>query len=228
MKRNIWFYFIFIHLATTTTTSTTLSPCSSTTCIGKETPYHTSIVTVLYPFDGNANDSTGQFAGIPYNSPTYVTQDYVGSRALLLNNPGPNQYIGIPYVDLTTRSFTIETWLYVITSSILNDYGIFSLCDFNSTCLSISLRNGRFALSFDSMNINNNTLISTTYVPIREWIHLTVVYDAILYQQRIYVNGLIDSMSNGMIASYQRTSLNSTAAIGASKSSAYGSSFFQG
>jgi hypothetical protein len=155
-------------------------------------------------------------------------QSYAGSAALLLNNPGPYQCIGIPYVDLSRQSFTIETWLYVTAASILNDYGIFSLCDFNSTCLIISLRNGRFTLSFDSMNTTNNTLIGNTFVPIREWVHLAVVYDSVLYQQQIYVNGRIDSISIGIIAPYHRTSLNSTAIIGASQSFAYGWTFFQG
>lgn len=200
----------------------------STTCIGKETPTRSSIVTVLYPFDGNVTDSTGRFSGIAYNSPTYVNQSYTGSRALSLNNPGTNQYIEIPYVDLSKRSFTIQTWLFFTATSILNDYGLFSLCDFNSTCLSISLRNGRFVLAFDSMNTTNTSLTSTAFIPTREWIHLTVVYDAVLYQQQIYVNGRISSVSTGMIAPYQRNSTNSTATIGASKSSAYGWSYFQG
>ncbi len=219
--------YLLINLATTTAT-TTPSPCASTTCIGQETPYRTSAATVIYPFNGNANDTTGRYAGTPNNAPPYVLQSYIGSSALLLNNPGPTQCIGIPYVDLSRQSFTIEVWLYVISNSLLTDYGIFSLCDYNSTCLTISLRNGRFALSFDSMNTTNNTLIGNTFVPTREWIHLAVVYDSVWYQQLIYVNGRIDSISTSMIAPYRRTSLNSTAVIGASQSSAYGWTFFSG
>lgn len=210
------------------TTAATPSPCLSTTCIGEETPFPSSSATIIYPFDGNANDTTGRLRGIAFNSPTYVSQSYAGSRALSLNNPGTNQYIEIPYIDLSKRSFTIETWLFLTVSSVLNDYGIFSLCDFNSTCLSISVRNGRFALSFDSMDTTNTTLTGTAFIPIREWVHLTVVYDAILYQQQIYVNGRISSVSNGMIAPYQRISINSTATIGASRSAAYGWTYFQG
>jgi hypothetical protein len=193
-----------------------------------ETPYHTSMATVIYQFNGNANDSTGHFAGTPNAAPSYVPQSYTGSAALLLNGPGSYQCIGIPYVDLSRKSFTIETWLYVTAASLLTDYGIFSLCDFNSTCLTISLRNGRFTLSFDSMNTTNNTLIGATFVTIRQWTHLAVVYDSVLYQQQIYVNGRIDSVSVGMIAPYHRNSSNSTAIIGASQSSAYGWTFFQG
>ena len=200
----------------------------STTCIGKETSFRSSNAIIIYPFDGNASDTTGRFTGIAYNSLTYVSQSYAGSRALSLNNSGTNQYIQIPYIDLSKRSFTIQTWLFFTASSVLNDYGIFSLCDFNSTCLSISLRNGRFTLSFDSMNTTNITLTGTAFIPSREWVHLTVVYDAILYQQQIYVNGRISSVSNGMIAPYQKNATNSTATIGGSRSSAYGWTYFQG
>ncbi|CAF4475820.1 unnamed protein product [Rotaria socialis] len=40
-------------------TNMTASICSTTTCIGKETPYHSSIVTSVYLFDGSVNDLTG-------------------------------------------------------------------------------------------------------------------------------------------------------------------------
>jgi hypothetical protein len=71
------------------------------------TPYHISMITALYPFDGKADDSIGRLLGIPYGSSTYVIPAYVGSRALFLNNPGSNQYVEIPYVDLAKQSFTI-------------------------------------------------------------------------------------------------------------------------
>jgi hypothetical protein len=216
-----------IYLATTITT-TTVYPCFSTTCIGKETPYHTSMVTALFPFDGNATDLTGTIVGIPYGSPVYVVNAYVGSQALFLNNPGPNQYIEIPNIDLAQKSFTLQAWLYLTGTSLVNDYGIYSQCDFNATCLSISLRNGRFTLSFDSMNVTNSTITGNTLVSLKEWTHLSVVYDAVQYQQLIYVNGRIDSESEGIVAPYRRSYSNYTTTIGRSKSFAYGTSYFQG
>ncbi|CAF2967279.1 unnamed protein product [Rotaria sp. Silwood2] len=206
----------------------TKSVCSTTTCIGQETSYRSSMVTALYPFDGNSNDLTGYATGTPLGSSTlnYVTNSYVGSQALNISS-AYSQYIQIPNVNLAERSFTIEVWLYPMSSPILDDHGIFCQCDSNSKCLSISLRNARFTLSFDSMN-TNSTLIGSTLISNSDWTHLTVVYDAVLYQQQIYVNGRIDAMSNGIVAPYQRTSSGLTTTIGKSLSSAYGTSYFQG
>ncbi|CAF0861427.1 unnamed protein product [Rotaria sordida] len=208
-------------------TNITQSVCSNTTCIGQETSYRSSMVPVLYPFDGNSNDLTGYATGLPLGSstPGYTTNSYVGSQALSLSSS--SQYILIPNVDLAQRSFTIQVWLYPTSSPILGDYGIFGQCDSNSKCLSISLRNARFTLSFNSMN-TNSTLIGSRIISNQDWTHLTVVYDAVLYQQQIYVNGLIDAVSNGIVAPYQGTSSGLITTIGKSSSSAYGTSYFQG
>ncbi|CAF4546813.1 unnamed protein product [Rotaria socialis] len=57
-------------------TNMTASVCSTTTCIGKETPYHSSMVTALYTFDGNPIDWTGSGTGILFGSvlPGYTNQ----------------------------------------------------------------------------------------------------------------------------------------------------------
>jgi hypothetical protein len=184
--------------------------------------------TVLYPFDGNANDlsgyATGTLSGTPVS--TINSASYVGTYSLGLN-PTFLQYVQIPYVNLAQQSFTIQTWIYPTTSSTLVDYGIFCQCDSSLKCISISLRNARFTLSFDSMN-TNNTLSGSTVTVIQDWVHLTVVYDAVLSQQLIYVNGRIDAISHGMVASYKGTSSGSVTTIGKTSSSAYGSSYFSG
>lgn len=205
----------------------TTSPSSSTTCIGKETPYHTSIITVLYPFDGNANDLSGSATGTTFGGPAYSASAYVGSMALVLV-ASSQQYIQIPYVNLAQRSFTLETWVYTSTITIPSDFGIFSQCDSNLICLSLSLRNGRFALSFDAMNTNNYTLIGSTMVSSYTWVHVIVVYDSGSSQQKIYVNGRIDAESNTAVSSYQGTSSGSTTTIGRSMSSVSGTSYLTG
>ena len=204
----------------------TTSP-SSTTCIGKETPYHTSIITALYPFDGNATDLSGSAPGTTFGNPTYSIYSYVGSMALMVV-ASSQQYVQIPYVNLAQRSFTLETWLYTSTITIPSDFGIFGQCDSNLICISLSLRNGRFALSFDAMNTNNYTLIGSTIVSSPTWVHVTVVYDSGSSQQKIYVNGRIDAESITAVSSYQGTSSNSTTTIGRSISSVSGISYFTG
>jgi hypothetical protein len=168
---------------------------------------------------------SGYATGIPFGSLTYGAPYYVGTNALALTASG-SQYIQIPYVNLT-QSFTIQAWLYP-SNPVVAEYGIFSQCDSNSNCLLISLRNSRFVFSLDSMNTNNYTLTGSSIIPLNDWIHLTVVYDAVLYQKQIYVNGLIDAVSKGIIQPYQGTSSGSTTTIGRSVSFAYGSSYFEG
>ena len=207
-------------------TNITVSACSTSTCIGQETPYRTT-VTALYPFDGNSNDLTGYATGTAYGTtlPSYTDRAYV-IRAISLTSSS-QQYVQIPNIDLSQKSFTIQVWLRPRSLSISNDYGIFSQCDSNSTCLSLSIRSLHITLSFDSMN-TNNSLVGSTRIATTEWIHVTVVYDATLYQQQIYVNGKIDSLSYGIVNSYQGISSSSTTTIGRTTSLAYGTTYFDG
>jgi hypothetical protein len=205
----------------------TVSSCAATTCIGQETPYHTSMVTALFPFDGNFNDISGYVSGTAYGIPLPILSPscYVGISSLNLIS-GDSQYIQIPYINFA-QSFTIEVWLYPQTS-LSGDYGIFGQCNSNLKCLSLSIRNGRFTLSFDSMNSSNITLTSSSLVALSDWTHLTVAYDSTLLQQQIYINGIIDAITNGKVAPYAGTSSGSVTTIGRSTSSAYGLSYFVG
>lgn len=183
--------------------------------------------TIIYPFDGNANDISGYATGNLFGNPipTYIASCYVGSFALNLL-PSAAQYVQIPYVNLA-QSFTIEVWLFPQTS-LAGDYGIFGQCDANSKCFSLSLRNGRIALSFDAMNTTNNTLTSSSLITLADWTHITVTYNATLAQQQIYINGRIDASSIDLRAPYAGTTFGSMTTIGRSISSAYGLSYFQG
>ena len=210
-------------------TNLSVSACAST-CIGKETPYHTSTVTVLYPFDGNSNDLSGYATGTLFGTsiPGYNTACYVGSQSLALNSAPAQQYVQISSVALAQTSFTIETWLFLWNPPPMSDLGIFGQCDVSNICLAFSLRNGRLVLSFDSMNTDNNSLVGTSIFPSQTWTHVTVVYDTVLLQQQIYVNGVIDAVSRGLVAAYRGTTTGSTATIGRTSSFAYTTSYFVG
>lgn len=210
-------------------TNITVSGCYATTCIGQETPYRTSTITVIYPFDANTNDVSGYATGTAFglSPPGYTGSCYIGYQALVLTS-SYQQYILIPYVNLSRRSFTIETWVMLYNTAVSGNYGLFGQCDSNSMCLSISVRDSRFVVSFNSMATNNYTLTGTTLVSANIWFHLTVVYDAVLYQQRIYVDGNIDGISGGLVPSYQGTSAGSLTTIGRSSLLGYGTTYFQG
>jgi hypothetical protein len=184
----------------------------------------------LYPFDGSTTDVINYASGSLFGTtiPTYNPYAYIGTQALLLNSSN-NQYVQIPYINLFQQSFTLQMWVYSYTSlNIPSDYGLFGQCDSNSICFLLTLRNARVTLSFDSMNINNNTLIGSTVLGINNWNQITVVYDAVLSQQFIYINGRIDAMSRGVVASYQGTSSGSVTTIGRSLSLASGYTYFNG
>lgn len=183
--------------------------------------------TIIYLLDGNTNDISGYATGNLFGNPipTYTSSCYIGSFALSLL-PSAAQYVQIPYVNLA-ESFTMEVWLFPQTS-LAGDYGIFGQCDANLKCFSLSLRNGRIALSFDALNTTNNTLTSASLVTLTDWTHITVTYNATLAQQQIYINGRIDATSIDPRAPYAGTALGSVTTIGRSISFAYGLSYFQG
>ena len=106
---NRWIFLDFL----ASFTNITVSVCSNSTCIGRETPYRTTIITVLYPFDGNYNDLTGYATGTPYGSPIF-SSNYPGyiSQAVYLPS-GSQQYIQIPYVNLSQRSFTAVSYTHL-------------------------------------------------------------------------------------------------------------------
>jgi hypothetical protein len=188
------------------------------------------MVTMLYTFDGSANDMTGYYSGSLFGItlPSFINNAYVGSQALNLNAIN-FAYVQIPYIGLGQQSFTLQIWVYPSGAiTVPSDYGIIGQCDSNSVCFLLTLRNARITLSFDSMNTNNNTLVGSTVLYSGNWYHVTVVYDATLSQQQIYINGQIDAVSRGMVSSYQGTSSGTVTTIGRSLSLAFGYTYFNG
>lgn len=208
-------------------TNTTTSICSTTTCIGKETPYHTTMATAEYQFEGNYIDSITNTAGIAFNGPNFISNNPYGGTQTITLSAASSQYIQISNVNLSGKSFTIEAWLYITIGSLVGDIGLFSHCDLTSKCLSISIRNARITLSFDSMK-TNSTFVGSTLMPSGSWNHVAVVYDSTLYQQQIYLNGVIDVVSSGTVSPYQASSSTFVTTIGRSVSSAYGTTYFTG
>jgi hypothetical protein len=173
---------------------------------------------------------TSYYSGTVFGTPVlgYTNNAYVGTQALNVNSAS-NQYVQIPYIALGQQSFTLQIWAYVQTPIIFpSDYGIFGQCDSNLVCFLLTVRNGRITLSFDSMNTNNNTLVGSTMFGGDNWYHVTIVYDATLSQQQIYINGRIDAVSRGLVSSYQGTSSGTVTTIGRSLSLASGYTYYNG
>ena len=187
------------------------------------------MLTVLYPFNGNPNSLGSSASGILFGTslPGYNGGSYIGTQAIQFNT-GYQQYVQIPYLSLTQKSFTIEMWMYPSTVTVPMDYGIFCQCDSNLVCLSLNFRNARFVLSFDSMNSNNISITGTSVLSGSMWTHVTIVYDAVLFEQRIYVNGQIDAISRGIAPGYQGASSGGVTTIGRTQTFVSGTTYLIG
>jgi hypothetical protein len=191
------------------------------------------MITVLYPFDGNANDISGYGTGTLYGStaPGFTSNSIMGSRAIVMNSPTfQTQYVQIPYINLAQQSFTIEAWIYPVNQASMVDYGIFSQCDSNNKCISLGLRNSRLIFSLDSMNVNNVTLVGTILISTVNpaWVHIAAIYDAVSFQQRLYVSGRVDAISRSLVVPYRGTPSGSVTTIGRSRWYAFGTTYFAG
>lgn len=216
------------YLFTDSSVTNEKSSVCSTSCIGYETSYTSSDVTAIFPFEGNYNDLTGSYTGIGRgaSSPPFgSTTCWIGDCIEIRN--GVYEYVMINGFDLKDRSFTIEFWFIIRGASTAIDCGLFSQCDTNSVCLSISVRNGRLAISFDSLNSSANIFLGSTITAKSYWYHVSLVYDLDLRQQRLYINGLIDDISRN-VDPYKGSTSGSQATVGLSSSSNYPSSVMNG
>ncbi|CAF0877948.1 unnamed protein product [Rotaria sordida] len=174
------------------------------------------------------NDFSGYFIGIAYGLPIpgYTTATNYIRQSIDLD-PTNQQYIRISYVNLNQQSFTFQLWFLIRSSASLVDFGIFSQCGSDLICLSISIHNFRVTLSFDSLRSNVSTLLGGSILSRSYWYHLTIVYNAVLRQQLIYINGKIDAIAND-VTPYQGTSFGATTYIGLSSSINYPLSYSHG
>jgi hypothetical protein len=186
------------------------------------------MITVLYPFFGNTLDLSGSLGGtaLGLTAPAY-TMSWTNTYSLAVTSTN-QQYVSIPYVNLAKQSFTLEVWLYLINNVGQVDYGVFGVCGSDLVCLSLSIRSTRVSLSFDALNNNTARLTGSSIISYNIWVHVAIVYDSVQLQQMIYVNGQLDSMSTGMVYSYQGSSTGASAGIAVSSSAGYQPSYFNG
>ena len=131
-------------------------------------------------------------------------------------------------MNFRQQSFTLQLWYLKYGSGTAIDYGLFSQCSFDGICLSLSVRNGRLFFSLDAMNPNGKILLGRTITIDGYWYHVTVVYDADLRQQAIYLNGRLDAMSADPIEPYQGTTFSANTFIGLGFAVNFTSSYFHG
>ncbi|CAF2105178.1 unnamed protein product [Rotaria magnacalcarata] len=121
------------------------------------------------------------------------------SGSAILLNATQQQYASIPFIDFRNTSFKLEVWVLPINAAT------------NS------------GLQDDFPIFGHSTLI-----PYWNWIHAAVVYDITIYQQLIYFNGIIDTVSKGIVTPYQGSSSLASTTIGLGKSAAFAVTSFYG
>ncbi len=192
--------FLF-HIVTTTTTAAVTTTTTTTTTTTSST------VTIAYwTFDNVVTDFYGVYNGQFMNgagfSPNVTSQPYIAFGRALFLNYALNQLflVSTPFLDLTFKSFTIETWIYSTVAT--TDRGIFSQCQCSTCanqCLFLLIRANRLYVGFTLNDLYGNASLSTN-----TWYHIAFVYNNQTQQQILYINGFQDSIISNA-ESYQGT-----------------------
>ena len=155
--------------------ATTTANICSTSCL-YQTWISSAGLLAKWTFDGTFHDQTNNYNATPVNSPTFITNGYVG-QALLLNATA-NQYLYTPYIPLINTSFTIELWLYPTRFANPTDHSILGLCTnlSNNQCLHLTIRNstGSYHLY---MSFSGDSCVSNRSVSLNQWMHAAFVFD---------------------------------------------------
>ncbi|CAF4015453.1 unnamed protein product [Rotaria sp. Silwood2] len=195
--------------------SVLLSRKSDATTTTATTTQTTAVTIAYWSFDSITTDFYNVYNGVLMNSAPFfsntTTQPYVGIGGGLSLTASSSQYFSVssPFLDLTYKSFTIETWIYPSISSTA-DYGIFGQCQCSSCpnqCLYFIIRSYRLYVSF-----MNNDLSGSTILTSNTWYHIAFVYNYNTRQQILYINGYQDAIKSNS-NSYQGT--NGSILIGA-------------
>ena len=136
------------------------------------------------------NIYTGVNSGCTYQSSSLI---YWGGSALYCTG---TYSVSVPFafMNLTYRSFTVEAWIRPITSLGV-ELGIFGQCVSSSItdqCLVLSIKTGRLHMSFGNDDAWGGTLLS-----LNTWYYVAFVYDDVLLEKSIYLNGALDGASMG-------------------------------
>jgi len=147
---------------------------------------------VLYTFDGNANDYFGNYNAVPHNNPQYISPGYNGRGYAIQLLSTSSQYLTIANImNFYRRSVTVEAWLYplaIYSSNPYTDMIIFQQVYSNTQYqyMQVMLRNGYVYGSFFYDDISGVTVLRTN-----QWQHIAFTYDYAAQTQYVYLNGVL-------------------------------------
>ena len=129
----------------------------------------------------------------PTNAASFITNGYVNQA--LQFTAGLNTMLNVPYIPLSSTSFTVDVWLYITGLGSTYDHGIFGYCSeiavYKCLHLTIRLNNGNYYLYFGFFWADCQ---GTTSLTLNTWIHAAFVFDLTTFTQRIYLNGELENI----------------------------------
>jgi len=152
----------------------------------------------LYPFDGNANDTSGNGYNATLNGGSYVSGQI--GQAVSLN--GSSNYVSLPTGIVSSLSdFSIASWVYLNSSSSWNR--VFDFGTGTSVYMFLSPQNGstsavRFAITTGG-NGSEQQITGSSALPTGTWVHVAVTKSG--NTGTLYVNGSVVGTNNSMTLS---------------------------
>jgi hypothetical protein len=123
---------------------------------------------------------------------SFITNGYI-NEALQFNSNN-NQMLSVPYIPLSSTSFTIDMWLYITGFQNIYIIGLFEYCSQLASYLCLHLgihQNGanfHLLLGFYAADCEG-----VTSLPLNTWIHAAFVFDSTTFTQYIYLNGVLEN-----------------------------------
>ena len=155
-----------------------------------------------YPFNGNANDESGNRNNGTVNGST-LTTDRFGNANCAYSFDGVNDYITIQESDIlkVTSELTITTWVKI--NSITSSLNLFSMstpktspnCCAYGQPYELDIFNGKIGLTSWTSNTSFKTFFGNSLLSLDKWYHVAVTFNKGIIN--IFLNGTLDD--NGSI-----------------------------
>ena len=161
-------------------------------------PSITSGLVAYYPFNGNANDSSGNGNSATVNGATPAS-DRFGNQSSAYSFDGINDYIRLSKPLTTSDNFTWSLWFApstIVSSGMLMDQGGNPGATQVTPTLSILANSGVMNFNSSEPGYYGGDISSTTSNWQQgQWYHVVVVDDAINNRRTMFVNGVQEGTS---------------------------------
>jgi uncharacterized protein (TIGR02145 family) len=156
-------------------------------------------IVAYYPFNGNANDESGNGRNPTYNGAGLTTDRFGNPNSAFIFSGAPNGHIEYSSTGLPETNRTIALWFYA--SDLNSRPTLFSYGGNGCASTLLMAINSSASGSYPSpqylvsghCNTNNITYAYTTE-PLNEWYHFVLTING--NEQKIYINGELKSTQN--------------------------------